>query len=843
MAAGYDGSIRIDTRIDSSGFNGGLKSINAGLGGITKALKGVAVAVGIAFGVKAIIDFGKASVRASTNLENALMGVQSVVEGQGRSWSMAKEFLQDYISDGLIPATQAATAYKNLAMRGYSDEQIKQTLIALKDSAAFGRQASLTMGQAVESATEGLKNENSILVDNAGVTKNVSMMWKDYAASIGTTVGNLTKQQKIQAEVLGIMEETRFQTGDAAKISESYSGQVLRLSFAFESLKIAVGDMLKPVLTKIIPVIAEVINWFTRLANIAAQVTAVLFGKSISVNNEMSESASVAADSTKELSSSIADSGDAAEKAGKQAKSALASFDELNVLAESDTSSSAENSGVADISNGVTSNVISEDIGADVEISPKLLSTLEKLKDMLSKIQEYCTLNFQSNIDGAWQKIKVQLDKLKAAMKDVWSDIKTLYDPFMKYLKEDFTVFLKTFIDTSGIVISGLLDSFNMVFQDIWDIVLFPFAQKLLDTILPFITQFATQSLLTIQTLFNGIKTIFDTVWKGVFVPYLELGMKIWSETWDLMYANWKEHGEPIFDSLRVAIENAVDLWKTAWEGILKPIFDTFMEQLDWLWERHLKPLLDNFLEFVATLIECGLQIYNGFIVPLVKWFYENFQNPISNVLKTVIGVISSLVGAVADVVSAVLTSLKGLIEFITGVFTGDWELAWQGISDFFKGIFDGLGGIVKSALNVVIDLVNGMLRSVTDGINFVLDAMNSIKFDVPDFLGGGHVGFNFDMVKAPSIPKLATGAVIPPNQEFLAVLGDQKGGRNLEAPESLIRQIMREELAGLSDTGNSGGTTVILELDKREIGRTFLPIIKKEESRVGVSLSVGGVS
>lgn len=94
----------------------------------------------------------------------------------------------------------------------------------------------------------------------------------------------------------------------------------------------------------------------------------------------------------------------------------------------------------------------------------------------------------------------------------------------------------------------------------------------------------------------------------------------------------------------------------------------------------------------------------------------------------------------------------------------------------------------------------------------------------------------------AMAVPFLADGAVIPPNQEFLAVLGDQKSGRNLEAPESLIRQILREELAGLGDVGNSGSATVILELDKREIGRTFLPIIKKEESRIGVSLKVGGV-
>ncbi|WP_352400149.1 hypothetical protein [Anaerotignum sp.] len=841
--ASYDGSIRIDTRLDSSGFNGGMKSINAGLGGITKALKGVAIAAGIAFGVKAVIDFSKAAVSASTEMGNALIGLQSIMDGQGRSFGAAKKFINEYISDGLVPATNAINAYKNLALRGYDDAQIQKVLVALKDSAAFGRQSSYTLGQAVETASEGLKNENSILVDNAGVTKNVAKMWQDYAKSIGTTSNNLTQQQKIQAEVNGILEETKFQVGDAAKIADSFSGRVLQLQFSFNNLKIAIGNALTPIISKIIPPIKQLVDWLTVLANKFAQVSAILFGKVVNVNTKTADSAAGAAASTEELAGATKDAGNAAEKAGKQAKSALASFDELNVLSKPDAASG--DAGAPDVGNGITSEVMTEDIGTDTEISPKLLASLDRLKALLSKIQEYCTLNFKSNIEEAWQKIKIQLDKLKATMKDVWSDIKTLYDPLMKYLKEDFTVFLQTFIDTCGIVVSGLLDSFNMVFKDIWDIVLFPFTQKLLDTILPLITQFATQSLLTIQTLFSGIKTIFDTVWKGVFVPYLEWAMKVWSDLMDLFYAKWKEHGEPIFDSLRLAIENAVELWQTAWDGILKPVFDAFMEHLDWLWEKHLKPLLDNFLEFVATLIECGLQIYNKFIVPMCKWFYENFQIPISNALTTVIGVISSIVGVVADVVSAVLTSLKGLIEFITGVFTGDWELAWQGISDFFKGIFNGLGAIVKGALNVVIDLVNGMLSSVTEGINFVLKTMNSIKFKVPDWvpgIGGESWGFDFKMVDSPKIPKLATGAVIPPNQEFLAILGDQKSGRNLEAPESLIRQILREELAGLGDVGNSGSATVILELDKREIGRTFLPIIKKEESRIGVSLKAGGV-
>lgn len=106
--------------------------------------------------------------------------MQSILDGQGRSFSAAQSFIEDYTKDGLIPATNAITAYKNLAMRGYDDSQIQQVMAALKDASAFGRQASYTMGEAVESATEGLKNENSILVDNAGVTKNVAKMWEEF---------------------------------------------------------------------------------------------------------------------------------------------------------------------------------------------------------------------------------------------------------------------------------------------------------------------------------------------------------------------------------------------------------------------------------------------------------------------------------------------------------------------------------------------------------------------------------------------------------------------------------------------------------------------------------------
>lgn len=837
MAAGYDGSIKIDTKIDSKGFNNGTKSISAGLGGITKALKGVAIAAGVAFGVKAIVDFSKAAVSASTEMSNALIGLQSIMEGQGRSFGNAKKFVNEYISDGLVPATNAINAYKNLALRGYDDSQIQQVMLALKDSASFGRQASYTLGQAVESASEGLKNENSILVDNAGVTKNVAKMWQDYAKSIGTTSNNLTQQQKIQAEVNGILEETKFQVGDAAKIADSFSGRVLQLQFAFNNLKVAIGNALTPIISKVIPPIKELVDWLTILANKFAQVSAILFGKVVNVNTKTAESASSAASSTSELAGATEEAGNAAEKAGKQAKGALASFDELNVLSQD--SPKGSDSG-ADVGGGISSEVLTEDIGEGMEVSSKFLESLGKLKELLEAVKDYTVINFKTNVDEAFEKIKKSWLKLWDLRLKAWEDIKTLGQPLKDYLEGDFTTFIQTFIDTIGIIVSGVIDIFVMVFEDIWNVVLFPFAQKLLTTILPFFTQFATQALLTIQTLFVGLKTIFETVWKGVAVPLMGLFMKVWGESWDLIYAKWQEHGEPIFEALRLAIENAVQLFQTSWETILKPIFDNIMEQLDWLWDKHLKPLLDNFLEFVATLIGCYLKIYNDFIIPTATAFMEKFGAPIVTVINTIIDVLLSVIGTVADVVSAIITAFTGLMQFITGTLTGDWKLAWEGIVNSFKGLFEGIGGIVKGVVNIVIDLINGMIRAVVDGVNYILKKMNEISFDIPDFLGGGSVGFDFSMMEPYKIPKLATGAVIPPNQEFMAILGDQKSGRNLEAPEGLIRQIMREELAGMQ----TGGTDVSITFEGNlaQLGRVLNPVIKKEQKRIGTSLRTGGV-
>ena len=168
---------------------------------------------------KTVVDAVKTGTDAYNAYTSAVVGLESIASGRGIGQDEMTAELGE-VTDAFFNASSAATAYKNLLSRGYTLDQATRTINRLKDAAAFGRQASLSLEEAVVSATEGIRNENSILVDNAGVTKNVAKMWEDYAKSKGVAVTALTQAQKIEAEYLGIMEETKFQIGDLEKASE-----------------------------------------------------------------------------------------------------------------------------------------------------------------------------------------------------------------------------------------------------------------------------------------------------------------------------------------------------------------------------------------------------------------------------------------------------------------------------------------------------------------------------------------------------------------------------------------------------------------------------------------------
>ena len=167
---------------------------------------------------------------------------------------------------------------------------------------------------------------------------------------------------------------------------------------------------------------------------------------------------------------------------------------------------------------------------------------------------------------------------------------------------------------------------------------------------------------------------------------------------------------------------------------------------------------------------------------------------------------------------------------YIAPVFTLEW---WANLG---KNCINGFIKSFETGINAIITMFESML-------NFVITAFNKISFDVPEWvpeIGGKKFGFDFDEVDLGrvSIPKLATGAVIPPNREFLAVLGDQKQGTNIEAP---LQTIVDAFNIALAQNGNVGGgnTEVVLEIDGREFGRAVVEQGNRENRRIGTRLVI----
>lgn len=216
------------------------------------------------------------------------------------------------------------------------------------------------------------------------------------------------------------------------------------------------------------------------------------------------------------------------------------------------------------------------------------------------------------------------------------------------------------------------------------------------------------------------------------------------------------------------------------------------MSVADELWNEHLKPLWDKIVDFVGSIVQAALDIYNGFITPILHWVIDLFGPKIAEGVNKVIRIFGDLLGQVSDNIGTVVDVLRNLVEFVAGVFTGDWDRAWGGVKGIFVSIWNGM-----------VDNVEFLINSMINGINGMFARLNRFQITIPSWvpaIGGNSLGFNIPPIGQVNIPRLAQGAVIPPNREFMAVLGDQGHGNNLEAPEDLIRQIVREESGSMSN-------------------------------------------
>lgn len=344
------------------------------------------------------------------------------------------------------------------------------------------------------------------------------------------------------------------------------------------------------------------------------------------------------------------------------------------------------------------------------------------------------------------------------------------------------------------------------------------------------------------RALFSGL----EWAWNNIFLPL----------------AQWTvEELLPVFlDTLSAALQALAVVIEE-----LKPYFI-------WLWENFLKPLAswaaDQLIAYLQGITD-ELNLFSG-------WVGEN-QGPLGSIVEKIKGFIESVAQAAAQmlgwktvteeaggILSGFLLSIgladtpfseaNSALGLMTGTLSvlaecfGSVSLAssetWSAVKEAWgnawtwlkQNTVDPTFTGVKGSINGVIGLINGMLSGMTSGVNNMSGIMNKLKFTVPDWIpviGGKTFSFGLQSFTAPQVPYLAQGAVLPANKPFMAVVGDQKHGTNIEAPLTTIQEAVAVVL-GDQVQAMMAGFQALLEENRRL--RTTVEGIELGDSVIGAA-------
>ena len=334
-----------------------------------------------------------------------------------------------------------------------------------------------------------------------------------------------------------------------------------------------------------------------------------------------------------------------------------------------------------------------------------------------------------------------------------------------------------------------------------------------------------------LKPTFNAIGNLIKIIWKDIIEPFIN-DCKTWVlGLWnDSIKPFWENHLKPALEAIG---KKLVELWektiKPFWENHLKPALEAIEKKLSELWEKTIEPIVKSICKDIQDL-------WDTYLKPFINWIDDTFVELFRDAFTSLSDIIDTFFDDLSDIVDDIKDVISGIVDFINDIFSGDWKAAWDDIVALFKSSFSLIEDTAKLVINGVIGIINGMINAVETGVNALIKVLNKLKFDVPDWvpgIGGERFGFNFSSVKLGRIPKLADGAVIPPNKKFMAILGDQKSGTNVEAPLATIEQAV-ENVIERMNISNGANQTFILELDGREVGRTFGNVIQQENNRVG---------
>lgn len=652
--------------------------------------------------------------------------------------------------------------------------------------ASFGNESSRTankLGLFNNTVSKGSKLNKKFSSSLKSSSKNVN----SYNHGIRASIGQMFKWMIILPGIVRMLGAMATGLLNNLKTNEQFSNSLAQIK---SNLMIA----FTPIYQAILPAINALMNALSIATQYIASFISALFGKTF-------EQSKQATQGLIDAKNAMGVYGDTAKAAGEAAKDALglASFDEINTLNSNDSSSgSGGGGGSSSIPQLVTPALDTSSVD----------SAMKKLTD---KIKAYFnTFNFEPLIQS-FNRLKKSVEPIINNLGKIikWFLVEIL-DPLAHWTISDL---LPAFLN----LIAGALDFLNPILE-----VFMSLGSWLWDS---FLQPIASWTGGVIVDVLNGLADMLSSIgnWISEHKPLIEdlvLVIGSFAAAWGLVT------GAINLWNIAIGIWNSVGVIATA----VTTGFGTAIAFLT-------SPITLAILA-IGAIIAIGVLLYKHWDVIKAKaievWNgikakFEEFKNWLGNIFATDW---SQRFGFMGNILNIFLTSTKsifnsikqifnGIIDFVAGVFTGNWSRAWQGVKDIFGGIMNGLGAVIKAPLNAVISLING-----------AISGLNKISVNIPSWVPG--VGGKTFGVNIPKIPMLAKGGLI--DSPTLAMIGEthkQEAVVPLEGDTKALDLIASKLMDKMGGSNTSTANTdralqIILKLGDIEFARALIDSINK---------------
>lgn len=714
----------ISAKVDQ--FNRSIKGVKQQIGGVentvsqfSQKITGIFSKIGkmavAAFGTKALVSFGKEAVSLASDLQEVQNVVDTAFGGmssQVEAWS--KTTIEKFGMSELA-AKQTASTYmamsKGLGLAG--QQAANMAMQAAERTGDIASFYNMSQSEADTLIKSIWTGETESLKRIGVVMTQTNLDAYALANGFGKTTDAMTQAEQVQLRYKYVMEQTNLAAGDFQKTSGSWANQTRILSERWKQFMATVGNGLLQVLTPVIQFLNTALQKLVDFSTAVSSVLSKVFGSQSKDQQQSAVATEQAAAAQGELAQNIT-------QTGKAAKGAQSSIDELNILSQDSAESNASampaaSAGASGLSMAVQ--VVEPDTSKVEKAAERIKKAFEKIKAPISKAFG----SIGNSVSGLW---------------------KNTLKPMGEYVVGDF-------IPT---VFGGFADTLFPIFEDTFPVVMDQFAQD-----------------------FDFACSRFGQISDDILMPSFEHIKTVASDIFGGVKASWDEHGAGILSGFEGFKESVREIWDTLYSNVIEPVFTRISGTVTWLWNDHLKPLWDNLTDFFGSVSEFCLALWNNVLAPVVNYIVQKVGPPITLIVGTIGDVVGTVIAMISDIIGGIIKTLSGLLDFLTGIFTGNWDKAWNGIKKAFNGVWETMEGVAKGTINILIDGINMLWGGVYNVVKGIVDGIGGIAGAIGDIFGQD---WHFSMpAEPPLIPKLASGGIV--SAPTLAMIGEYSGARS----------------------------------------------------------------